>query len=378
MTNKKKKILVLSPAGRIYEHDRVEWYPEPFSSIKSRYFNIGDMVVHDSTLKLLDFERVVGMVTERLDEGLLGWYKTFDLIVVRASNFIHNDMDWLHAVEILEKLQLPVYAIGVGAQASGKGVYKLNDHNLRFWKLVSERSSVIGVRGQFTAELLAENGIRNTEIVGCPTIFRTLNRNLQLKVPDQIEKVSFSIRREADATYTDDIPKYLQTQREFLLSTARALDTTVTIHGEVEEKAFYYHDRPGIVQAERVFMHEGWWNEESREEMNRLYRDRLFFFLKVEDYDEFIRTQDFALGYRVHGVLPAMANGVPGFLITYDSRSGELAKTHCIPSVSLSDGNVDVKRLLREVDFSEFNKVYSLRYDKMRWVLDKNGLPNRM
>lgn len=374
----KKKVLVLSPAGRIYEHDRVEWYPEPFSRIKGQYFNIGDMVVHDSTLKLLDFQCVVGMVTERLHEGLLNWYKTFDLIVVRASNFIHNQMDWLYAQTILDQLQLPVYAIGVGAQSSGGGTYQLNDHNLRFWKTVAERSQIIGVRGEFTAELLAANGIKNTEVVGCPTIFRTRNRNLKLSVPKDIRKVAFSVRREADATYTRDIRKYLQVQRDLLLNTASTFDTQVTIHGETEEKAYYYHDLEAMARAESTFMHEGWWTPETRARMDDLYRNRLFFFLKVEDYDEFITTQDFALGYRVHGVLPAMANGVPGFLIKYDSRSGELAKTHCIPSVSLEDGQVDVRRLLESVDFSEFNAAYPLRYDKMRWVLDKNGLPNRM
>ena len=165
-----KKILVLSPAGRVYQHDRVEWFPQPFSRIKTHYFNIGDMVVHDATLQLLQFSEVEGMVIERIDERLIDWYKTFDAIVVRASNFIHNQMDWLHALTIIDRLQLPVYAIGVGAQASGRGSYTLNEHNLRFWKTVAERSTVIGVRGEFSAEQLARNGITNTPIVGCPTM----------------------------------------------------------------------------------------------------------------------------------------------------------------------------------------------------------------
>lgn len=373
-----KKILVLSPAGRVYQHDRVEWFPQPFSRIKTHYFNIGDMVVHDATLQLLQFSEVEGMVIERIDERLIDWYKTFDAIVVRASNFIHNQMDWLHALTIIDRLQLPVYAIGVGAQASGRGSYTLNEHNLRFWKTVAERSTVIGVRGEFSAELLASNGITNTTIVGCPTMYRSRNRALQLRVPDAIERVAFSVRRESDPAYTTDVGRYLRVQRDLLLQTARAFDTTMTVHGEVEEKAFYYHDRAGIARATQKFFASAWWTPETHNEMAALYRDRLFFFLKVADYDEFIIEQDFALGYRVHGVLPAMSLGVPGFLVTYDSRSGELAQTHRIPSLALNETGVDVRQLLREVDFTAFNAHYAAGYDTMRGALVDNGLPHRM
>lgn len=376
--SRKKRVLVISPAGRTYAHDRVEWYPHAFSRIRREYFNIGDMVVYDSTLKLLDYEHVEGMVIDRLLEGHIAYYKTFDYIILRASNFIHNDMDWLHAVEILERLELPVFAIGVGAQASGGGTFQLNEANLRFWKLIAERSAVIGVRGEFSADVLAANGIHNVEVVGCPTVFRTRQRNLQIQVPDEIRKVAFSIRREVDATYAADIGRYLGLQRDLMLNFARRFDVRVTVHGEPEEKAYYYHDLDAMQQAEATFLHEGWWTPELRDELDRLYRDRLFFFLKVEDYDEFIRTQDFSVGYRVHGVLPGLANGVPGLLIKYDTRSGELAKTHCIPSIALEDSAVDVNRVLQEVDFSAFNQAYAQRYDTMKRAFDRNGLANRM
>ena len=329
--SRKKKVLVISPAGRLYAHDRVEWYPHPFSRIKQEYFNIGDMVVYDSTLKLLDFSVVEGMVIDRLLEGHIEYYKTFDYIILRASNFIHNQMDWQQAINILERLHLPVFAVGVGAQSSGGGSYLLNEHNLRFWSIISERSEIIGVRGEFTADVLAKNGIKNVEVVGCPSIFRTRNRGLRLKAPKHIEKVAFSIRREVDATYASDIHKYLSLQRDLMLNFSRRFDVRVTIHGEPEEKAFYYKDLDAMKHAEATFMGEGWWSEQTRQEMDELYRNRLFFFLKVEDYDEFIKTQDFAVGYRVHGVLPGLANGVPGLLIKYDTRSGELAKTPCDP-----------------------------------------------
>ena len=85
------------------------------------------------------------------------------------------------------------------------------------------------------------------------------------------------------------------------------------------------------------------------------------------------------MGYRVHGILPALANGVPGVIVKYDSRSSELADTHAIPSIILDESkNVDVERLIDEASFDDFNKLYALRYDKMKFVLQQNGIPHML
>lgn len=373
------KILVISPAGRTYGHDHVQWYDFPQKRIESEYFNIGDMVVYDSTLKILNYESCEPMKIMDPTEIDIQKYKSADYVIVRASNFIHNQMVWHRAIEVLEKTQLPVYALGVGGQAATKDDYRLRGDNLRFWQIVSERSKLIGVRGTFTADLLYANGIKNVEIVGCPSIFRTRNRNLTIKRPRDIKRVAFSIRREVDKNYADRPEEYLRVQREFLLNTARQFDTTVTTHGEPEEKAYFFKNAAAMDAARQTFVHEGWFTPETMVDMEKLYREKMFFFLRVEDYDSFIKNQDFAIGYRVHGVLPALANGVPGFLVKYDSRSSELADTLAIPSL-VFDGNApaDVGSLLDQISFDDFNKIYPIRYDKMRFVLEANGLSHRL
>ena len=372
-------ILVISPAGQVYEHDKVKWYNQPKESVENNYFNIGDMVVYDSTLKMLQYKGVDGMNIVDPSDAEIERYKTASYAVVRASNFIHNQMKWGRAVEVLERTQLPVYALGVGGQAPNRFDYKLDGDNLRFWKTVSERSKVVGVRGCFTADLLYSNGIKNVEIVGCPSIFRARNRNLQIKVPDVIKKVAFSIRREVGGDYAEDPSEYIRVQRDFLLNAARSYDVTMTTHGEAEEKAFFFKNEENMAKARSMFMKEGWFTSENAFEMEKIYREKMFFFLRVEDYDSFISTQDFAIGYRVHGVLPALANGVPGFLVKYDSRSAELADSLAIPSVSL-DGKApeDVEAMLRDISFDDFNKIFPVRYDKMIFALEANGLAHRL
>ena len=374
-----KRILVLIPSGTVYDHDKVKWYETEPEKVQQHYFNVGDMVVYDSTLKILDYRALDRLVVTNPTAAQIERYKSFDYIFLRGSNFIHNRMDWLSAVEVLEKVQLPVYAIGVGSQAPSRDNYQLTGDNLRIWQMISERSKLIGVRGTFTADVLYSNGIKNIEIAGCPSLFRARNRDLRIAPPASLDHVAFSIRRETNAGYSSDVAKYLSVQRDFLVNTLRQFDTTLTTHGEAEEKAFYYRNEPAIAAARKEFLRSGWWTAETAEELEKLYREKMFFFLRVEDYDDFIRTQDFAFGYRVHGVLPALAQGVPGLLVKYDTRSTELADSFAIPSVVLKDqAPADVPTLLREVSFDEFNKVYPVRYDKMKFVLEQNGIPHRM
>jgi hypothetical protein len=374
-----KRALILSPAGRLYSHDKVQWYAQSDEQIVSNYFNIGDMIVYDSTLKMLDYSEFFGLNIKDPSEADIEFYREFDAVFVRASNFIHNGMDWLRAVEILERIGLPIYAIGVGGQASSRDQYTLTGDNLRLWQLVSERSQVIGVRGTFTAEMLYHNGIRNVEICGCPSILRTRNRALKVEPPAAIKDVAVSIRREVDGTYTDDVEKYIRLQREFVVNVSRNSNATITIHGEPQEKAFYYERKDLIPAAIEMFESSGWWTPENKAAMQSLYLNNLFFFLRVEDYDNFIRTQDCAIGYRVHGVLPGMANGVPGILVRYDARSIELADTHAIPSVTPEDAATkSVEQLFAEADFASFNKSYAKNYDKMKFVLEQNSISYRL
>jgi hypothetical protein len=372
------KALIVSPAGEVCGRDDVQWYRQPQNEIETNYFNTGDMVVYDSTLKLLDLTEVRGTVIQDTPAAEIEAYRSYDFFLIRASNFIHNDMEWHQALELFEAVPLPIFAIGVGAQASSFGRYKLDDRNLRFWKTVAERSTLIGVRGTFTAEVLAANGIKNVEIVGCPSMFRARRRDLAIRPGATVERVAFSIRHEVGAGYATSVEHYREEQREMLLRFARRFALRLTTHGEVEEKAFVYRNAAGMQRARELFLRERWWTADTAAEMERLYADP-FFFLKVSDYDGFIRTQDLAVGYRVHGVLPALANGVPGILVTYDARSAELADTHAIPAIAASEvAGIDPERLIAETSYDDFNKLFALRYDKMRFVLEQNGLPHRM
>lgn len=381
-TEKKLRALVIYPAGEVYDHDKVRWYRMPMEKLLSEYFNIGDMIVYDSTLKLLRYAHLEPMKIMSPTEADIERYASeFDYIFVRGSNFIHEQMEWFRAVEVLERVKLPVYAIGVGAQASQNRQINLPEASKRFWQIVSDRCAAIGVRGAFSAETLRQNGIGNVEVVGCPSIFRTRKRDLAIRIPDQrdIRKVAFSLRREADKSYTADPEAYLRNQKAALLKVDSQSEMVMSSHGEQEEKAFFLRDDAAKQKAVAEFVRTGWWSGADDARMRDIYENRLFSFFDVEHYDRFAQGLDLAVGYRVHGVLPAVAQGVPGVLVAYDTRSQELAETLKIPVVpeaALAEGGW--RAVYQEAQLNALAKSYAASYDRMRDFLDRNGIPHRM
>ena len=176
------KILVISPSGEVYDHDCVRWYQHlNFSIDPDHYHNIGDAFVYDSSLKLLQFSVLNGLNIRDPSEADIERYNSeFEFAFLRGSNYLHSEMDWENAPSVLSRLRIPIIAFGIGAQAPAKGKLHLTHAARRVLDCIAERSVSVGVRGAYTADVLWSLGIRNTRVIGCPTIFRHNDPGLRI------------------------------------------------------------------------------------------------------------------------------------------------------------------------------------------------------
>lgn len=375
---RRPRILMILPAGMVHDHDRVHAYP---GIEHHAYANIGDMMVHESTLRLLDYDWVEPLEIASLDERAVDRAnESFDYVFLRGSNFIHEFMDWEDAPRIIERLRIPVHALGVGAQAAVRRRIDLPEPARRVWSAISERCTSIGVRGEYSAEVLADNGIRNVEIIGCPTMFRSRSRDLRLRrSPGLPTRVAMSLRREAGDDYARDVESYSRIQKALMLRLNGQCDLRVTIHGEPEEKAFLSGDPAGIENAIQSLRLEDWLTEEDEATILRIYRRQLFLYQSGDQYDGFLKDIQLTVGYRVHGVLPALARGIPSVLIDYDERSRELATALDVPLMSEERAaTADLQDFLDPAPFDRWRAAYPRHYDRFEDHLDRNGIPNRM
>jgi len=186
------------------------------------------------------------------------------------------------------------------------------------------------------------------------------------------------MRREVSATYAADIKRYLGVQRDFIKRLNKRFDLTVTSHGEPPEKAFFYKDDELIAKHMPTLIGQGWF-ENAEDELVKIYRDQMFFSGTVAEHDTFARTMDLVLGFRVHGNLPALANGVPAIFVDYDQRSQELARTFSIPCLTMDQlEKNDLEALYAPELWNDFNVRYRDNYRRMAAFLDRNGMAHRL
>ena len=378
------RILVISPSGEVYDHDNVRWYRyADLASHIEHYHNIGDAFVFDSSLKLLNFEKLDELPIAHIDPAAIDRFNAeYDYVFLRGSNYIHAQMNWSRTAEVLRRLKLPVIAFGIGAQAPVSGKLELSEDTKTVLKLISDSTASLGVRGTYSAEVLNDLGIRNVRIIGCPTAFRNNDPNLAIRLPalDQIKTAGVTLRREVSKTYAQDIKRYLTFHRSLVKAMADRFEVTLMSQGEVEEKKLALGTPEQKAQALAALKENAWANDwYLDEQVEGLYRSRMFYSDVVAEYERLVRGLDLVLGYRLHGNLMALANGTPSIYFTYDSRTVEFADTFKIPSVDVFSGkDFKLEEYWDQTRFDRFNAAYAQVYGQMRDFLAENRVDNKM
>jgi len=378
------RILVISPSGEVYDHDNVRWYRyADLASHIEHYHNIGDAFVFDSSLKLLNFEKLDELPIAHVDPAAIDRFNAeYDYVFLRGSNYIHAQMNWSRTAEVLRRLKLPVIAFGIGAQAPVSGKLELSEDTKTVLKLISDSTASLGVRGTYSAEVLNDLGIRNVRIIGCPTAFRNNNPDLAIRLPplEQVKTAGVTLRREVSKTYAQDIKRYLTFHRSLVKAMADRFEVTLMSQGEVEEKKLALGTPEQKAQAMAALRDNAWardWYLD--EQVEGLYQSRMFYSDVVAEYERLVRGLDLVLGYRLHGNLMALANGTPSIYFTYDSRTVEFADTFKIPSVDVFSGqDFRLEDYWEQSRFDRFNAAYAQVYGRMRDFLVENRVDNKM
>lgn len=378
------RILVISPSGEVYDHDNVRWYDYAnLASHIDHYHNIGDAFVFDSSLKLLNFETLDTLPIDHVDPAMIDRLNAeYDYVFLRGSNYVHAEMDWAQAPDVLRRLKIPVIAFGIGAQAPVSGKLELSEDSKTVLRLIADSTASLGVRGTYSAEVLNDLGIRNVRIIGCPTAFRNNNPGLAIRLPplDQVKTAGVTLRREVSKTYAQDIQRYLTFHRDLVKAMADRFEVTLMSQGEAEEKKLALGTPEQKAAAMAALKDNAWassWYLD--EQVEGLYRNRMFYSDVVADYERLVRGLDLVLGYRLHGNLMALANGTPSIYFTYDSRTVEFADTFKIPSVDVFSGrDFRLEEYWDQSRFDRFNAAYAQVYGQMRDFLVENRVDNKM
>ena len=294
----------------------------------------------------------------------------FDRFVVPLANAFRPAFEkhLVHLTALIAGLNIPVTVVGVGAQAGAdldaSPLTTMSDTVRAFVAAVLERSTSIGVRGEFTKAYLVDLGFpaESIDVIGCPSLF-TYGGSLQVhKAKDEIGPASRLALNLSPGV--PDIGPFSQRH-------ADAYPELVYVAQDREdlELLLYGTALPGPLDLTTP-THMG----------HSLYRqDRMRMFLDGWKWIDFMATRDFVFGTRFHGNVAALLAGVPATLLTHDSRTVELAEYHGIPHRPMGEvvsEKTDACELYDAADFSAFNALMPMRFSTYRAFLDRNELPH--
>jgi len=297
-------------------------------------------------------------LTSVLDGGSWGSFRLdpqdvegHDAIVLAAANWVNDfdDFGWL--AERLEKTRLPVFLIGVGAQAtSADEIPKVNPGTLRLLSLVQDRSTSISARGSFSCEVLNSYGIKSARPTGCPSLMLMGpgGPSPALLREARFDACSIHATRHGFSR-TDAFQTFLYRQ-----AFTRGLD--LVLQSEVADIHYAVHGRTGEEVPARAaeLLPEVYGAPATEVEAYLQRHGRVF--TQYADWIAYMRQRSFCFGTRIHGTIAALIAGTPAALIVHDSRTLELAQIMGVPTVRWQDIPTD-----REIDIPRLHSRAQLR-----------------
>lgn len=350
----------------------------------------------DEYPKLVDIDNTGNLIIneyfKRQFSGLMDFVSSYDLcdvaVLLHANVLRPNILQGynngeFYSPQFVRSLKKPLCILGIGCQPEqpemsvNEYIKTLDAKIIDLMHAYSEKTNIIGTRGEFTSEVLWKLKI-DSEPLGCPSWY--VNLDLQKNI---IKK---------DFSY--DLKPVFSFKK-----------LPIFYYEYLAKEVFKFADKKYILQDECQFLPYKNFYESKKEYMKygslKLFNRSLsyiakqfnvksssllqsndwkkFFtiFFDVKKWDKFMQNRDFFFGSRIHSSIIAIKNSIPAFPIACDGRISELCSTFALPYVTLSDlhkKKADIRDIYEAVDFSEMNKRYPKLLEAYRSFLRKNGL----
>jgi Polysaccharide pyruvyl transferase len=296
----------------------------------------------------------------------------FDHVVIPLANaFRSTYLETLDALSnLIEQLTIPVTVLGVGSQASLKGVYKgadtVDPATTRFVRAVLNHSPSIGVRGDHTRDYLKSLGFgdEHVKVIGCPSMFMY---GPNLKVEKKVESLSY------DSPIAFNVSPYVPEMGPLSLYAAEHFPNLVYMAQNIQTLELMLYGSYPKGKRMNAMAASG---APITLEHPLIRSDRVRFFLDPKTWFQHLAEYDFSFGTRIHGNIAALLAGTPALLLAHDSRTLELAEYHEIPhrTITSIEDDADALSLYAECDWNRLNKAHPDRWDSFASFLGEHRL----
>jgi hypothetical protein len=278
--------------------------------------------------------------------------------------------------DFVERLKIPFTTVTESIQSPDYDYdpdlhRKLRGPVLRYIRVLASRSRIVGVRGSYSAEVLNALGIRNVEVVGCPSLYihgPSLPESLRQHRP-------YEDLRRIGVCYSNHQMNPGSRIRDVLEVAAAQGHHYVEQSFNLVVKALFYPGRitaQDLLEARREFL--------DLKAVRTLYREnRLRYFTNYKLWREHFATMDFVYGARMHGLTLALRSGVKAAFVAHDARIREMVEFFRLPCTAERDlpRPFDARELYERCDYGPALAAYPAHYRAFLDFLTRNGIqPN--
>ena len=278
----------------------------------------------------------------------------YDCLVFSPANLISQFAN----VKILEtlterinKIKIPVYAIGLGAQSDREYsldfIQGIRSNAFSFLKAILKTGGRLGLRGYFSADAVKKLGFTASDysVIGCPSLFMK-GANLKIIKKDISEKELRLAVNGFRAWYSPDIQAYFKSfpkslfvcQEEFYKLLYNFQDFDWKEYQYLADSNHKFYDMYKDAQIKLYCDFQSWYNDIISKGIN------------------------FSFGCRIHGNIVPILAGIPAYIDMFDSRVRELGEYFEIPGSFLHTGWQRPYELYLNADYTKFNKNFLDKY----------------
>jgi hypothetical protein len=304
---------------------------------------------------------------------LEGLPQRINRLVLSMSNFISPAADLTGWCEALESRKIDqMVMIGAGAQAwRYDEKIELRPETRRFLELLADKSVSIGVRGFYTAEILNDYGIKNVDVIGCPTAFWNDFPNVRPFTKTEADKPRLAMHVTPSGHFRDATAALfkhgLEHNADYVIQSEgwmmpyilpEAAEALREQYNTATHSRYYTYDVLPLDQFE------AWMKEHAR-----IYFGMTSWIDAMKDYD-------FVYGARFHGNMAAIMAGTPALNMPFDTRTREMVEFLSLPHIPLETfhAGMPLQELAAHADFSLFHATYPLLRENYISFLARNGL----
>lgn len=338
--------------------------------------NTGNMIFAHSVARTLMLDdttfgntRTINNFSDAEVEKINAEYDCF--VIPLANAFRKTFQDELDIItRLVKRLKIPCVVIGVGLQAGvGETVNKefvFDDSAKKFVKAVLEKSSIIGVRGEITAEYMRKLGFieeKDFTVIGCPSMYLHGDQVPLKEIKELTPQSKVSVNRKID------LPASLH---QFIYESSQKFEDAMFIPQGIDDLRLLYAgksiDRKKFPKINPTYP----WQMDNE----ICSSGHEIAFTNVPSWLEFLSGRDFSFGSRIHGNIAAVQSGTPAYIFAPDSRILELARYHNIQHMAAKDITEDTNifDVYEKADFTSVQKGHKQRFEHYLDFLDANGL----